>query len=101
MVVDVGHGKLAHVELAQQHRPRILELGHHRGVLVRDVFVEYGGAAGGADACGVELVLHRQRQPVEWATVVACGNLRLSLPGRLQCLLPRYGDVRVQPAIDF
>ena len=89
----VAHGELAHVELAQQHRPGILQLGHHRGVVVRHVVAQDGRPAGGKDAVGAELVLDCYGHAVERAAIVARADFGLGLPRLCHRLLGGDCDV--------
>ena len=59
MMEYLRHGILAHVQLAQEHRSRGLEVGHDRGVLVGDEIGQYAGACRRPNALGPELVFHR------------------------------------------
>ena len=57
----IAHGELAHVGLADDHRPGVLELGHHRRVSIRHEVRPDLRRVGGAYAGGVDLVLHSHR----------------------------------------
>ena len=56
---DHAPGELLHVGLADQHRALGPKPADHGGVAVGDVVCEVGGAAGGAHACRLDVVLER------------------------------------------
>ena len=96
MVEGVAHGELAHIELAQQNCSGILELAHHRSIIVRHVVAEDFRAAGGGDASGAKLVFHRHGHAVEWPPVLSSGDFRFGLPGFRPSLLGGDSDVGIQ-----
>ena len=97
----VAHCELAHVELAQEHRSSIFELGHHRRVVVRHVFAENRRPSSGQHPIGAELVFDRDGDAVKWAAVVTGGDFRLRLPGLGSRLLGGDRNVGVQGGVDL
>ncbi len=95
----IAHGELAHIELAQQDSPCILELGHHRGVIVGHVILENGRASGGENAIGAELVFDCYRDSVQRPSVLSGGDFALGLPGFGARLLGGNGDVGVESRV--
>jgi hypothetical protein len=62
-------GELGHVELAEEHRPRLLEpFDGGRSARGHGAAEDARRSAGRRDACGVEEVFHRQGDPVQRAT---------------------------------
>ena len=86
-------GPLVHVGLAQDHRPRLPQPRHHRGVEIGNAVLQHLGARGGADAARRDVVLDGQRNAVERPAVLALAYLGLRRPGVLQRLVPRHRDV--------
>ena len=99
MKEGIPHGVFTHVQLSQQYRAGGFQVGYHGGVLVGDQVFEDGRTTGGANAFGVELVLHRDRQSVHGSSIVASGYFFLSLLGLGQGFVPAHSDVRVQLAV--
>ena len=80
------------VRLAEHDGARCLQPGDGGSVRWRDAVGQHGGTAGGADALGVDGVLHRDRQAVQRPPPLATGRCGI---GRAT---PGAGAVRVQRA---
>ena len=71
---DHTPGELLHVGLADQYRALGLEPPDHGSVAVGDVVGEVGGAAGGAHACRLDVVLERDGHAVQEAEPAPLGG---------------------------
>ena len=96
MMKSVAAGKLAHIQLAQQDSPGRFQLGDHGGIPVGDMVGQDGGAAGGGDALGVQLVFHRHRDAVQRPPIVAGGDFPFRFLGGGLGFGPANGDVGME-----
>ncbi len=88
--------ELGEVGLAQKNCAGLFQVCDHSGVLVGDEICIEAGATGGTDAFGPELVLHRHRDAMHRAEVVAPAYGLLCFPRRLQGLVAGDGEVGVE-----
>ena len=96
---EAGRSKLGHVQLAEQDGSGRFQVRNHRGVFTRNKVTEYRRSSGGTDACGVDLVLDRHRDPVHGPSIFAPGQRLLRLPRGLQRLVVAHCQVGVELAI--
>ena len=105
MPESVAAGVFAHIELAQQHGAGFPQPRHYGGVLVGHILRQDGGAVGGDDAGGIELVLDGDRHAVQGAAAVAGGDFGVGAAGVGAGPVGGYGDigsvVAVQPGDAF
>ena len=73
MVDAVAGGELAHVELAEEDATGLSQAGDYGGVVIGDEIGQKGGAAGGEEALGPELVFDGEGDAVEGAEGTATG----------------------------
>jgi hypothetical protein len=93
--------ELGHVKLAEKHRPRLLEPFDGRGSARGEVAAEDARrSARRRDACGVEEVFHRQRNPVQRAELAAARERLLGPPCRRNGMVGGHVEVTVNPSID-
>src|SRR5688572_33409206 len=87
------------VQFAEDHRPGPLQPENDLGVLLGHAILE--DAAGGCrqNASGVDVVLERDRDAMEWPARPAPPEFSLDLTGRSERLLAHDGDERVDRAI--
>ena len=91
---------LGHVQLAQEHRARLGQLRHDRGVVGRLEIGVDRHPAGGSDALGEAQILHRDRDAVQGAPVEPLADLGLRLSRLLQREVGRYGGVTLETGIE-
>ena len=95
-VGEAGDGEFREVGLPQQHRPRLLEVGDHRGVFPGDEIGQNAGPAGAPHPRRVELVLDGHRYAVERPSVVPRRDFLLCLPGGRHGQLSRDGQIGIE-----
>ena len=96
MVVDFGHGVLAHIQLSQENGTGLIQLCHHGGGFFGYEVGQDPWAAGGADTFGEDLVLDRHGYAVHGTAVMPLGNGSLGFAGTLESTIGQDGDVGVE-----
>ena len=92
--------ELVHVELADDDGAGLLQPRHDLGVLVRHAIREHGARGGRQHPRRVDVVLERDRNPVQRSAPPPAGELRLELPRPGRGALAGHGDVGIEARID-
>jgi hypothetical protein len=100
VVVGRAERSLVHIELAEDDRPGCPQAGNRRGIFCRNAIGRSAEAVAGGDAGHVDIVLDRDRDPVERAeaSLRGCpigGGMRLRHGGFFA-----QGNQAVEPASD-
>src|SRR5262249_22620018 len=94
-------GELGHVELAEEHRPRLLEpFDYGRRARGHVGAEDARGSAGSRDACGVEQVFHRHGNAVQRTELTSRRQRLLGSPCRLKGVVGGHVEVAVYPWVD-
>ena len=97
---DIVERQRAQAQLRHQHRARIVQPLHHRGVLRGNAVAERLGAIGCRNAGGIHQVLRAPRNPVERAAILAGGDLLVGLPGLRQRQVAGQRDDAAQLGVE-
>lgn len=89
------------VQFAEQNRSCILQPPGDFRVRIGNAILEQLARSGRSNACRVDVVLQGNRHSVKRAAPPAALDLRLGLACRLNGLLPRYRDERIEGGIVF
>ena len=92
---------LGHLQLAEDHGPRLFEARHNGRVRGRNVGAMDRHAGGGRDALGVAKVLHCDGYPVQRTARAPSRRFGIEPPGVGQRAVGGHGRVALEPRIDL